>query len=53
MAHERRLRDGDYAIEPEEKKDHRHVNCWYCNAQILKKKAIRRKGKWICQDCNE
>jgi len=53
MAHVRRLREGDMAFEPEDKIDHRYVQCYYCNARILKKKAIRRKGKWICQDCNE
>ena len=53
MAHVRRLRDGDMAFEPEEKVDHRHVICNFCRTQVLKKKAIRRKGKWICPDCLE
>jgi formylmethanofuran dehydrogenase subunit E len=52
MAKVRRLRDGDLAYEPVEKPDVRYVRCHYCNQLELKKKAVRRKKKWICRDCN-
>ena len=49
----RRLREGDYAFEPVEKPDHRHVVCDYCGQKVLKKKAKRLRGDWACPECRE
>ena len=52
MAKVRRLRVNELAFEPVEKPDHKFVECGNCGRSVLRKKAIRRKGKWMCPSCD-